>query len=94
MQEAGPMGLLRTILIILFVIYALRFLGRLFAPFLMKKVVSKMQQRAQEQQQQYNQQRQKSTTTREGETVIDKKPNKTKEGNSNVGEYVDFEEID
>lgn len=85
------MGLLRTILIIIFVYYALRFLTRLFAPVLMKRMVSKMQQRAE---QQFNQQRQNTTSTKEGETVIDRKPNSSKQSNDSVGEYVDFEEID
>jgi len=85
------MGLLRTILIILLVYYAFRFFARLFAPFLIKKMASKMQERAQ---QQYNQQRQQTTSTREGETVIDRKPNQQNQSNNSVGEYVDFEEID
>ena len=29
-----------------------------------------------------------------GETVIDKKPNSTKQSDKSVGEYIDFEEID
>jgi hypothetical protein len=93
MQEAGPMGLLKTLFFLVLIYYAFRFFARLFAPFLMKKMVSKMQEKAQ-QHQQHNQQRQKSTTTQEGKTVIDRKPNNSKEGNSSVGEYVDFEEID
>ena len=50
-----------------------------------------MQKRAE---QQFNQQRQNTTSTREGETVIDRKPNTSKQSNDSVGEYVDFEEID
>ena len=87
------MGLLRTLAIIILVYYALRFLARMFAPFLMKKVVNKMQKQAQ-QQQQYHQQRQNTTSAKEGETVIDRRPNTTKQSNDSVGEYVDFEEID
>ena len=84
-------GLIRTILIILIVYYAFRFLARLFAPYLMKRMVSKMQEKAQ---QQYNQQKQNSTTVKDGETVIDRRPGTAKQGNDTVGEYVDFEEID
>ncbi len=29
-----------------------------------------------------------------GETIIDKKPNQSKESDKSVGEYIDFEEID
>ena len=93
MQEAELMGLLRTLLIIVFVYYAFRFLARIFAPILMKKVVNKMQDKAQ---QQYNQQNQyqQNSSTKEGETIIDRKPNSKTQGNNSVGEYVDFEEID
>lgn len=87
------MGLLKTLAIILFVYYAFRWLSRLFAPVLIKKAMSKMQEKAQ-QQQQYHQQRQNTTSAREGETVIDRRPNTTKQTNDSVGEYVDFEEID
>ncbi|MFY0631500.1 MAG: DUF4834 family protein [Flavobacteriaceae bacterium] len=88
------MGLIRTLLIIGIIYYAFRFLARIFAPVLMKRMMNKMQQRAQQQQQQYNQPNQKSTRTKEGETVIDKKPNASNQSKNSVGEYVDFEEID
>ncbi|WP_299109220.1 DUF4834 family protein [uncultured Tenacibaculum sp.] len=91
-QEAGPINMIRTILIILVVYYALRFLMKLFAPFLVKKAMDKMQQKAEQQYQ--NQNRQNDSTVNEGETVIDKKPQNTKQSNNSVGEYVDFEELD
>ncbi len=84
-------NVLRTLAIIVIVYYVLRWLGRIFAPILMKRMVHKMQQQAQ---QQYGQQKQNSTKAREGETVIDKKPSANKQSNDSVGEYVDFEEID
>ena len=85
------MGLIRTLLIIAIIYYAFRFLARIFAPILMKRMMHKMQQRAQ---QEYNQTNQKSTSTKEGETVIDRKPNASNQSKNSVGEYVDFEEID
>ncbi len=39
MQQADLMGLFRTILIFLIVYYSFRFLARIFAPILLKKVV-------------------------------------------------------
>jgi hypothetical protein len=86
-------NVLKTLAIIVIIYYALKWLGRIFAPILMKRMVHKMQQQAQ-QQQQYGQQRQNTTRAREGETVIDKKPSDRKQSNDSVGEYVDFEEID
>ena len=90
MQEAGFVNVVKTILIIVFCYYLFKFLARLFAPYLLKKAMSKMQEKAQ---QQYNHQ-QKSTNVKEGETVIDRKPQSSNNSNNNVGEYVDFEEID
>ncbi len=84
-------NVLKTLAIIVIVYYALRWLGRIFAPILMKRMVHKMQQQAQ---QQYSQQRQNTTKAKEGETVIDRKPSSSKQSNDSVGEYVDFEEID
>ena len=89
MQEAGIMNFLRTIVIILLIYYAFKFLARLFAPYLMKKMVNKMQQKAQNQ---YNNQQQEPKV-KEGETIIDKAPKPTNSSKT-VGEYVDYEEID
>lgn len=44
-------------------------------------------------QQQFNQQ-QNPAATKKGEVVIDKKPKKGRQSNKNVGEYIDYEEID
>lgn len=88
MQQADLSGLLRTLLIILLVYYTFKFFARLFAPYLMKKMVNKMQNNAQQFQQK------QSSSVREGETIIDRKPNTQKQSNKDVGEYVDFEEID
>ncbi|WP_246175196.1 DUF4834 family protein [Tenacibaculum aiptasiae] len=89
-NEAGPMNFLRTLLIILVAYYAVKFVVRLFAPYLIKKAVDKVQKRAE---QQYQNQQQK-TDVEEGKTIIDKKPQNNKQSNNSVGEYVDFEEID
>ena len=84
------MGLIKTLLIVLFIYYAFKFFARLLAPFLMKKVANKMQQKAEEHFGNY----QKKPEVREGETVIDKKPNNTRKTSDDVGDYVEFEEID
>ena len=89
MQQADLMGFLRTILIFLIVYYSFRFLARIFAPILLKKVVGNMQEKAQRS---YRQTR--DSSTKEGENIIDKKPNSKTQSNNSVGEYVDFEEID
>ena len=83
------MGVLRTIVIIILVIYGLRILARLFAPMMIRYVAKKAEKKFSEQ---FNQHSQNQQRTREGETVIDKKP-KTKPS-KNVGEYIDFEDVD
>ena len=88
-HQAGPMGLFKTILILLLVYYAFKFLMKLFGPYLLKKAVDRVQNKAQEK---YGQHRENPVL--EGKTVIDKKPNNKPESNNSVGEYVDFEEID
>ena len=89
MQQADLMGFLRTILIFLIVYYSFRFLARIFAPILLKKVVGNMQEKAKRSYRQTS-----DSSTKEGETIIDKKPNSKTQSNNSVGEYVDFEEID
>ena len=84
------MGLIKTIFFIIFFMYALKFLAKLFAPFLLKKAVNKMQEKAAEQ---FRNQQPKSTV-KDSETVIDKSPTKNTNGKNTVGEYVDFEELD
>ena len=93
MQQAELMGFFFSFLIILIVYYSFRFLARIFAPLLLKRVVGNMQAKAKKQNQQKNQQTENSST-KEGETIIDKNPNSKTQGNNSVGEYVDFEEID
>lgn len=92
LQHASFVGFIRTILIIMMIWYGIKILSRLFAPYLMRFVVKKAEQKFG---QQFNQQqnRQKSQQ-KEGETTIDKSPEQTKTSNKNVGEYVDYEDIE
>ena len=91
MQEASFTGLLKTILIIILVYYTLKLLARLFAPFLVKYAAKKFEQKFGNG---YNYNSQGSEKNqKEGETVIDSVP-KQQKSNKNVGEYIDFEEID
>ncbi|OUR90719.1 DUF4834 domain-containing protein [Flavobacteriales bacterium 34_180_T64] len=93
LQTASFMGFLRTILIILLIYYGVKILSRIFAPYLLRYMSKKMQERFG---QQFNQQEQKTkgASHKEGETVIDKVPQSDTSSNKNVGEYIDYEEID
>lgn len=92
LQYASFVGFLRTILILLLIYYGIKFLTRLFAPILMRYVAKKAEQRFG---QQFNQTQQKQQTDqKEGEISIDKVPQQPKSSNKDIGEYVDYEEID
>jgi len=84
------MGLLRILLILVIFYYVIKFLARLFAPFLIKKMAEKMQQKAQG----FNNQSRSKPDDSEGQTIIDKAPRNNQQSKDSVGEYVDFEEID
>lgn len=98
---ASITGFLRTILIILLVWYGVKIVARFFAPSILRYVSKKAQQRfgQQFQNQQHQQQQQQNRSSsksqeRVGETVIDKIPKAPKTSNKEVGEYIDYEEID
>jgi bacteriorhodopsin len=85
MEMASFAGFIQTLFYILFFYYVLKFLARLFLPYMVKKVVEKAGQNFQQQQQ--NQQNQSNTKE---SNPTDSKPRENKK----VGEYVDFEEIE
>ncbi|WP_396601165.1 DUF4834 family protein [Algibacter sp. R77976] len=87
------MGLLKTILIIALVYYGIKVLSRIFAPFLLKFAAKKAEQRFGEQFGQFGKGQRQEAQKKEGEITIDKIP-QTKTSNKNVGEYVDYEEIE
>ena len=92
LQSASFTGFLRTLLIILLVYYGIKFLSRLFAPYMVRYMSKKMNERFGGQFQQ--QQKQSEPKYKEGETIIDKIPKQDTSSNKNVGEYIDYEEID
>ena len=93
LQFASATGFVRMILIILLVYFGVKILARLFAPFLIKFVAKKAEQRFGDQFGGFQKQSQQEKPKKEGEVTIDKIP-KTKTSNKDVGDYVDYEEID
>ncbi len=79
------MGLIKTLVIIVGVYYIVKFLMRLFAPFLMKYAANKMEKKMKEQ---FGQKQ--SNTKNDFSNSSNRKMKTTKK----VGEYIDFEEID
>ena len=84
-------GFVRTILILLLIYYGFRILSRLLAPYILRYLSKKTQERFNRQFNNYQQQQE--PRKKEGEVSIDKVPQK-KTGGKDVGEYVDYEEID
>ena len=87
------MQLLKTIGLILFFYYLFKVIARLLAPYLLKRMANKMNQKFQNQfNQQFNQKN--SPEEKEGEVIIKTKSTKSKTDTNDMGEYVDFEELD
>ncbi|PID69855.1 MAG: DUF4834 domain-containing protein [Flavobacteriales bacterium] len=84
------MNLLRTILVILVIYYLIRFISRYVMPLILKKMVNNVEKKFNQQTRQYQSD---DRNFKEGETIIDKKP-RERRSNDNVGEYVDYEEVD
>ncbi len=84
---------MRVLAIILLTYFLIKYLFRIFAPILIKRFANKMQDRFQ---QQFNQQyqNQQSPSQKEGEVTIEKKHASIKTKSENIGEYVDFEELE
>ena len=80
-------GFIKFLFWFFFISYLLKTLVRIFAPLLMKRFANKIQERFNQQNQ--SQQRQ---TQEEGKITIEKTNTSTK--TDNVGDYVDFEEVD
>ena len=82
-------GLFRFLFWFFLISYILRILGRYIFPILLKRYIKKKQSQFN---QQFNQQ--DSTLEKEGEVSIKTKPKKSKTDMKDMGEYIDFEEVD
>lgn len=90
-QTASLTGFLEMLLIILLVYYGVKIVSRLFGPYMFRYLSKKMQEQfGGTHQHQYK----SEPKYKEGETVIDKMPKQETSSNKNVGEYIDYEEID
>ena len=73
------------------VYYAFKFFSRYIVPIFLKKVIDNVEKKYKQQHQQQHQRQDENVKV--GETVIDKKPSGVKESNKDVGDYVDYEEL-
>ncbi|MDG2060154.1 MAG: DUF4834 family protein [Flavobacteriales bacterium] len=82
-------GLFRFFFWFFLISYILRILGRYIFPILLKRYINKKQSQFN---QQFNQQ--DSPIEKEGKVSVKTKPKKSKTDTNDMGEYVDFEEVD
>ena len=92
------MGLIKTVLIILFFYYGFKVLVRLLEPFLMRYAAKKIQDKFKDQMGHHMRGSgfgQQDNPKKEGEVhVRSKKSSQDKINSESVGDYVDFEEIE
>ena len=86
-------GLVKFLFWFFLISYLLKILARIFAPILLKRFANKMQDRFQ---QQYGEQHQntKNPPQEEGKVTLEKTKPSTKTKSDDVGDYVDFEEVE
>lgn len=84
--------MLKTLLIIVLVLLGLRLLGRLLAPYLLKALSKKIQRRFEQNFQNF--QTSGQAPQPEGSVHVHKTKSQVKSSNSEVGDYIDYEEID
>ena len=80
---------IRTLIIIVVIYYAFRFISRYVFPLLLDKGIKNMQNKV------YEQQRQSQRATRQpGEVTVENNSSQGRSVKQNKGEYVDFEEVE
>lgn len=83
----------QTLAIILLIYFILKYLGRIFVPILVRRFAHKMQERFQ---QQFNNQQNnwEDLRKKEGEVSIESNNDLKDNQTNDLGEYVDFEEVE
>lgn len=87
------MGILKTILVILLVYYLLKIIARWFAPKFFAYAARKTERHFKEQFENF-QTSSRDDERPEGDISIDKKPTRNKSTSKDIGEYIDFEELE
>ena len=86
-------GLIKFLFWFFVISYLIKILTRLLAPILLKRFANKMQDRFKGQ---FNQQYEnpQNPTAPEGKVTLEKTKTPTKNKSDNLGDYVDFEEVE
>lgn len=91
MQEASFSEVIEVLLIILLVYFGFKIFVRWFGPIILKYFLKKIGKKVQNQ---FNQFDASGNRKKSGEVIIEKKPKSGKKSNKEMGEYIDYEEID
>ena len=81
---------MKVLAIIFLTYFFFKYTIRLLAPFIIKRFANKMQDKFR---QEFNQQY-KNNDSKEGDVTIENKKKSSNSKTDNVGDYVDFEEVD
>lgn len=91
MAHASFEGLLKFLLIIFGIYFAIKLTIRWFGPAIMRYFLRKIGKKAE---QKFRDAQGFSDQKETGKTTIDQKPPNRRQSNKDVGEYIDYEEID
>ncbi|WP_029034914.1 DUF4834 family protein [Salinimicrobium terrae] len=92
MHEASLTQVLKVILIVLLIYFGLKLIFRWLGPIILRWVLKKIGKKFQQRFSQFDSGREQQR--RQGEVSIDKKPKRKQKSKNDVGEYIDYEEID
>ena len=84
----GLIGFFRTLLLIVLFYYIFRFIGRVVIPYLLAKGINRMANKYQHKENFTNKRKQE-----EGKVTIKSTSNNKKKTSPDLGEYVDYEEV-
>lgn len=91
MLEASFAEVMRVLLIILLIYFGFKLILRWFGPLLLKYILRKVGKKFE---QKFTQQDPGRHKEKEGDVSIEKKPKNAQKTKKDVGEYIDYEEID
>ena len=94
MFQADFSGIIKTILIVLLIYFGFKILLKYFGPLLLRYALKKMGKKFQQQFNQFDGPQAAQRKKQKGKVTIEKKPKNQRKSNNDVGEYIDYEEID
>ena len=94
MQEASLSEVLRVLLIVLLIYFGFKLIIRWFGPIILRYFLKKVGKKFEQKFNQFDPMAGQQQQRKQGEVTIDKKPKNKRKSKNDVGEYIDYEEID